>query len=71
MLASLFILASIITYTPSDPNFIYTPESVEIENFGGFYGSTISDFFLQSIGLISILLIIAHILLKFYFLTYI
>jgi len=29
------------------------PENVKIENFGGFYGSVISDFFLQSIGIIS------------------
>ena len=52
---SLFVLLSITTYTPSDPNFIYTPENTEIKNFGGFYGSVTSDFLLQSIGLISFL----------------
>jgi len=52
-LISFFILVSIASYSPSDPNFIYTPENVEIKNFGGFYGSVISDFLLQSIGLIS------------------
>jgi len=57
MLGSVFLLASIITYSPSDPNFIYEPESVKINNVGGFYGSTISDFLLQSIGLISILFV--------------
>jgi len=51
-----FLLISIFTYSPSDPNFIYTPEAVSIKNIGGFYGSVIADFFLQAIGLISILL---------------
>ena len=58
MLFSIFLLASIITYSPSDPNFIYSPENTEIRNIGGFYGSVISDFLLQSIGLISILIVI-------------
>jgi len=53
-----FLLISIATYSPSDPNFIYTPENTEIKNFGGFYGSIISDFLLQSIGLISFFLTI-------------
>ena len=52
-LISFFIFVSIASYSPSDPNFIYTPENVEIKNFGGFYGSVVSDFLLQSIGLIS------------------
>ena len=55
---SIFLLASIASYSPSDPNFIYTPESVEIKNIGGFYGSVVSDFLLQSLGLISIFLVI-------------
>ena len=55
MLAGIFLLLSIASYSPSDPNFIYTPESVEIKNIGGFYGSVVSDFLLQSLGLISIL----------------
>jgi len=58
VLISFFLIASIFTYSPSDPNFIYTPENTEIKNIGGFYGSVISDFFLQSLGLISILLCI-------------
>ena len=58
VLVSIFLLLSIVTYSPSDPNFIYTPENTEIKNIGGFYGSIISDFLLQSLGLISILLII-------------
>ena len=58
VLFSFFLFASIITYSPDDPNFIYTPENTQIKNIGGFYGSVISDFLLQSIGLISILLAI-------------
>ena len=51
--ASIFLLTSIISYSPDDPNFIYTPENTKIKNIGGFYGSVISDFLLQSLGLIS------------------
>ena len=58
MLGSIFLLASITSYSPSDPNFIYTPENTEIKNVGGFYGSVVADFLLQSIGLISIFLVI-------------
>ena len=53
MLVSIFLLLSIASYSPGDPNFIYTPENTEIKNIGGFYGSVISDFLLQSLGLIS------------------
>ena len=41
--AAIFLLASILSYSPSDPNFIYSIESTEIKNIGGFYGSVISD----------------------------
>ena len=57
LLCGVFLLAALISYSPSDPNFIYTPENTEIKNIGGFYGSVISDFLLQSLGLISFLLI--------------
>ena len=30
--ASIFLLAAIVSYSPSDPNFIYTPENAEIKN---------------------------------------
>ena len=56
VLFSFFLLAAIITYSPDDPNFIYSSENTNIKNIGGFYGSVVSDFLLQSIGLISILL---------------
>ena len=57
-LTSIFLFTILVSYSPSDPNFIYTPDNVEIKNFGGFYGSVISDFLLQSIGLISFLITI-------------
>ena len=57
ILISIFLLASIVSYSPSDPNFIYAPENTEIKNIGGFYGSVVSDFLLQSLGLISIFLV--------------
>ena len=53
IITSFFLLASVVSHSPSDPNFIYTPDNVVIKNFGGFYGSVISDFFLQSIGIMS------------------
>ena len=56
ILFSIFLFASIISYSPEDPNFIYTQESIQIKNIGGFYGSVISDFLLQSIGLMSVLI---------------
>ena len=55
ILVSFFLLASIATYSPSDPNFIYSPENTEIKNLLGIKGSLISDIFFQSLGLISIL----------------
>jgi len=58
ILWSIFLLATIVSYSPGDPNFIYTPEDTEIKNIGGFYGSVVSDFLLQSSGLISFFLII-------------
>jgi DNA segregation ATPase FtsK/SpoIIIE, S-DNA-T family len=57
ILFGIFLLISIFSYSPDDPNFIYSPESTEIKNIGGFYGSVTSDFLLQSIGLISLLFI--------------
>ena len=54
MLISIFLLVSIVSYSPSDPNFIYSPENRQINNIGGFYGSVISDLLLQSLGLISV-----------------
>ena len=50
----LFLL-SLISYSPDDPNFIFSKND-DIKNFLGFNGSLISDFFFQSIGLISFLI---------------
>ena len=46
------ILVSLITYSPNDPNFIYSVDR-KIQNLFGIYGSIGSDFLLQSIGVIS------------------
>ena len=54
VLLSFFLLLSLSTYTPEDPNFIF-PESIKIHNLFGFYGSVISDLILQSFGIISFL----------------
>ena len=60
ILLGLFLFISILSYSPEDPNFIYTPGDVKIKNIGGFYGSVFSDFFLQSIGLVSFLVLIKN-----------
>ncbi|SVB35052.1 uncharacterized protein METZ01_LOCUS187906, partial [marine metagenome] len=54
VLLSIFLLLSLSTYTPEDPNFIF-PEKTKIQNLFGFYGSVTSDLFLQSFGMISFL----------------
>ncbi len=55
---SIALSISFITYSPSDPSFIYGKQDLEINNFFGIYGSLISDFLLQSFGLISFLFLI-------------
>ena len=49
---------SFATYSPSDPSLIYGESSSNIKNFFGIYGSKISDFLLQSFGLISFLILV-------------
>ena len=58
ILASVFLLIAIASYSPDDPNFIYKTESTDIKNLAGFYGSVVSDFLLQSIGLISFFIVV-------------
>ena len=53
--SSILLVIALLTYTASDPNFVYSNNN-QIQNVLGFYGSVVSDFFLQSIGLISFLL---------------
>ncbi len=48
---------SFATYSPSDPSIIYGESSSNIKNFFGIYGSKVSDFLLQSFGLISFLIL--------------
>ena len=48
------LLLALITYSPSDPNFIF-PDNTKILNLMGFKGSFISDLFFQSFGLITYL----------------
>ena len=55
----ILLFISLISYSPSDPNFIF-PENTEIKNVLGFQGSYISDFFLQSFGLISFLIPLSY-----------
>ena len=49
---SILIFTALISYSPSDPNFIY-PKNQEINNILGINGSIGADFLLQSLGLIS------------------
>ena len=55
----ILLLVALISYSPNDPNFIFS-EKIEIENLLGFYGSYTSDLFLQSIGVISYLIPITY-----------
>ena len=56
----ILLFITLITYSPSDPNFIF-PENTEINNLLGFQGSYISDLFIQSVGLIAYLIPITFI----------
>ncbi len=51
---SILLLASLISYSPEDPNFIF-PENTEIRNLLGAKGSYASDMLYQSIGLTALL----------------
>ncbi len=52
--AGVLLLLALLSYSPEDPNFIFT-KNTKIENILGFHGSFVSDIFLQSIGLVSYL----------------
>ena len=54
VIIGLLLLIALVSYSPSDPNFIF-PENTRIKNILGFQGSYTSDLFFQSIGLISYL----------------
>ncbi len=54
-LAGGMLLVSLITYSPNDPNFIFT-ENTKIENLMGFHGSFVSDLLFQSVGFMAYLI---------------
>jgi DNA segregation ATPase FtsK/SpoIIIE, S-DNA-T family len=54
VMGSLLFLA-LISYSPDDPNFIFS-ENTQIQNLLGFKGSFTSDLFFQSIGLVAYLI---------------
>ena len=56
----ILLLIALISYSPTDPNFIF-PKNTEIKNILGFQGSYISDLFIQSVGLIAYLIPITFI----------
>ena len=51
---SILLFVALSSYSPDDPNFIFSEKS-EFKNMLGFKGSYTSDLFFQSIGLISFL----------------
>jgi len=55
LLAGILLLASLISFSPDDPNFIF-PDKTEIKNILGFHGSFTADIFFQSFGVISLLI---------------
>ncbi len=55
LVLSVLLLISLASYSPEDPNFIFS-ESVEIKNLLGSKGSYASDILYQSIGLTSLLI---------------
>jgi len=59
-LLGILLFLTLISYSPSDPNFIF-PENTEINNLLGFHGSYISDLFFQSLGLIAYLIPLTYI----------
>ncbi len=58
---SILLLIALVSYSPSDPNFIF-PENTKIKNILGFQGSYVSDLFFQSIGVISYLISITFLI---------
>jgi len=55
VVTSVLLLASLITFSPDDPNFIF-PNDTKIKNILGFRGSFTADIFFQSFGLIVVLI---------------
>ena len=55
LVAGTLLFASLITFSPDDPNFIF-PHDMKIKNILGFHGSFTADIFFQSFGVISLLI---------------
>ena len=55
---ALLLVISFLSYSPSDPSFIYGTENVPINNLLGIYGGLVADFLLQSFGLSGFLFLI-------------
>ncbi len=56
---SILLLISLLSYSPEDPNFIFSDNTL-VKNLMGSKGSYVSDLFFQSFGLISILIPITY-----------
>ena len=54
---AVLLTISFTSYSPNDPSFIYAEDNIYIKNYLGIYGSIISDFLLQSFGLMSFLFV--------------
>ena len=54
LIMGVLLLASLITFSPDDPNFIF-PNDNDIKNILGFRGSFTADIFFQSFGVIALL----------------
>jgi S-DNA-T family DNA segregation ATPase FtsK/SpoIIIE len=55
IIISVLLFIALFSYSPEDPNFIFT-ENTTVKNLLGFKGSYTSDLFFQSIGLVSFLI---------------
>ena len=61
LVIGLFLLISLLSFWPDDPNFIF-PENKPIVNILGFYGSFTADLMFQSFGRIALLIPFSFIL---------
>ena len=55
LITGILLLISLATFSPDDPNFIFS-DKTDIKNFFGFRGSFTADLFFQSFGLIALLI---------------
>ena len=55
LIIGILLLASLISFSPNDPNFIF-PDNADIKNILGFRGSFTADIIFQSFGVIALLI---------------